>query len=68
MFNTGYTTRSGDVVKQGRAFTLEVLHASLAMYEAEYEELDAAVPLNMICSCMVLWLTCLARMREYEAV
>ena len=68
MFNIGCNARNGDIVKQDRAFTVEVLHALLAMYEVEYEELGVAMPLNLMCSCMVLLLTCLGGMHEYEAV
>ena len=68
MLNTGYNARSVNVVKQDTVFTLEVLHALLAMYEAEYEELGVDVPLNSTCSCLVLLLTCLGGMRGYEDV
>ena len=68
MFSSGCSARSGDIIKQDRAFTLEVLNALLAMYETEYKELEDAMALNLICSCMVLLLTCLGGMWGYEAV
>ena len=68
MFSTGCSVRSGDIVKQDMAYTLEVLHALLAMYKAEYKELGATMPLNSISSCMFILLTCLGGMHGYKAV
>ena len=68
MFSSGIAARMGDIVKQDRAFTIQVLHALLAMYEEEYQELGSLIPLNSICSCMFLLLTCLGGMRGFEAV
>ena len=68
MFATGCCARSGDIVKQDRAYTIEVLMALLSMYEAEYQELEGNMPLNSICACMFLLVTCLGGMRGYEAV
>ena len=67
MFNAGCSARSGDIVRQDRAYTLEVLHALIAMYQAEYEELRDTMSLNSISSCMFILLTCLGGMCEYEA-
>ena len=68
MINAGCSARSGDIVRQDRAYALEVLHALIAMYQAEYDELRATMSLNSIFSCMFTLLTCLGGMREYEAV
>jgi hypothetical protein len=38
------------------------------MYELEWNDLGADMPLESICSCMFLLLTCLGGMRGYEAV
>ena len=68
MFASGCCFRMGDIVQQDRAYTLPVLHALLAMYEAQYQEAGNLIPLNALCSCMFLLLTCLGGMRGYEAV
>ena len=68
MFAKGCCARSGDIVNQDRAYTIEILHALLAMYESEYTQLGHSMPLNAICSCMFLLVTCLGGMRGFEAV
>ena len=68
MFSSGIAARMGDTVRQDRAYTIAVLHALLAMYEAEYQELGDSMPFNSLCSCMFLLVTCLGGMRGYEAV
>src|SRR6056300_936088 len=57
MFAMGSCARSGDVVKQDRAYTIEVLMALLDMYESEYQ--DGNMTLNSMCACMFLLVTCL---------
>ena len=39
MFAPGCCACSGDIVKQARAYTMEILVALLAMYKTEHEEL-----------------------------
>ena len=68
MFATGCCARSGDIVKQDRAYTIEVLMALLVMYAAQYSDLGDGMQMNSICSCMFLLLTCLGGMRGYEAL
>ena len=59
-FETGINARSGDIISQDRAYTLEVLLALLLeMYEEEWRRLGAAMPLESICSCMFLLVSCL---------
>ena len=58
----------GDVVRQDRAYTLEVLLALLDMYETEWVELEFGMPMESMCACMFLLLTCLGGMRGFEAV
>ena len=67
-FETGINTRMGDVVSQDRAYTLEILHALLEMYELEWQEHGYSVPMVPIHSVMFLLVTCFRGMRGYEAV
>ena len=67
-FNTGICARMGDVVRQDRAYTIEVLLKLVSMYELEWNDLGLAMPMHSLCSCMFLLLSCLGGMRGYEAV
>ena len=67
-FATGCCARMGDIVKQDKAYTIEVLHKLLSMYEMEYQDLGSDMSMNSMCSVMFLLLTCLGGMRGYEAV
>ena len=67
-FALGCCARMGDIVKQDRAYTIGVVLRLLDMYEAEYQELGDKMPMNLLCSCMFLLLTCLGGMRGFEAV
>ena len=67
-FMTGCQARMGDVVGQDRAYTTAIIHALLAMYEKEWEELGEEMPVISICSLMFLMVSCLGGMRGYEVV
>lgn len=67
-FNMGISARMGDIVKQDRAYSLELLLKLLELYEAEWVQFGYDVPINSICSVMFLLLTCLGGMRGFEAV
>ena len=58
----------GDIVRQGRAYTMPVLHKLLHMYEMEYQERGVDMTLDSICSCMFLLVSCLGGMRGFEVV
>ena len=58
----------GDIPKQDRAYSAEVVHKLLESFEEEYQELGCDMPHHSICSVMILLLTCLGGMRGYEAV
>ena len=65
---TGMCARIGDIVSQDRAYTIGILRKLLEMYELEWNTLGMEMPLNSICSCMFLLVTCLGGMRGFEAV
>jgi hypothetical protein len=67
-FSLSCFARMGDIVRQDRAYTLQVLLRLLSMYEAEWNDLGFEMSLESMCSCMFLLVTCLGGMRGYEAV
>ncbi|KAL7466322.1 hypothetical protein ACHAXS_006627 [Conticribra weissflogii] len=67
-FNAGILARMGDVVRQDRAFTLEVIHKLLEMYEIEWREQEYSMPLEVIGACMFLLVSSLGGMRGFEVV
>jgi len=58
----------GDVVDQNRAYTIQVLHKLLEMYETEYRDLRSNMSMVSLNACIFLLLTCLGGMRRFEAV
>ena len=67
-FAKGICARMGDIVDQDRAYTIQVLHKLLEMYETEYRELGQNMSMISLNACMFLLLTCLGGMRGFEAV
>ena len=67
-FAIGCCARMGDIVRQDRAYTIQVLLKLLDMYEREYQDLGIAMSMESLCSVMFLLITCLGGMRGYEAV
>ena len=67
-FALGCCARMGDIVRQDRAYTIQVILKLVDMYEQEYQELGDNMPFESISACMFLLLTCLGGMRGYEAV
>ena len=67
-FALGCCARMGDIVRQDRAYSIDIVHKLLEMYEDEYQDATTAMSLNSICACMFLLLTCLGGMRGYEAM
>jgi len=67
-FTAGARARMGDIVSQDRAFTSDVLHALLSMYELEWEKDGWNMPAQAMCAAMFLLVSCLGGMRGYEVV
>ena len=67
-FTAGIRIRMGDKVSQDRAYTIQVLHALVEMYEKEWEELSWAMPIQSLCAVMFLLVSCLGGMRGYEVM
>ena len=68
-FESGINVRMGDVVSQDRAYTIEVLHALLEMYEEEWCATGySSMPMESMHSVMLLLVTCLGGLRGFEAM
>ena len=55
-------------MRQDQAYSIDIVHKLLEMYEDEYQDATTAMSLNSICACMFLLLTCLGGMRGYKAM
>ena len=55
----GMCTCIGDVVSQDKAYTIQVLLKLVSMFEAGWSDLGLNMPLESICACLFLLLTCL---------
>ena len=60
--------RIGDVVGQDKVYTIDVLLLLLSFYEEELCDLGLALPIESLCSCVFLLLTCPGYMQGYEVV
>ena len=60
--------RIRDVIGQDKAYTIDVLLRLRLFYEAEWSDLSLAMPIESLCNCLLLLLTCLGYMQRYEAV
>ena len=58
----------GDVVSQDRAYTIEVLHKLLEMYESEWQTPNYRMPTKVLASCMFLLVSSLGGMRGFEVM
>ena len=58
----------GDVVGEDKVYTIDVLLRLLSFYEEELCDLGLALPIESLCSCVFLLLTCLGHVQRYEAV
>jgi hypothetical protein len=58
----------GDIVSQDRAYTLQIIHALLQMYEDEWNNPEKEMPLKTLCSCMFLLVSSLGGMRGFEVM
>ena len=68
-FESGINARMGDVVSQDRAFTIEVLHALLEMYEVEWQSTGYyTMPMESMYSVMLLLVLCLGGLRGFEVM
>ena len=67
-FGEGICARMGDVVRQDRAYTIQVVLAVVGMFEKEWQELGYSMPLSSMNACMFFLAACLGGMRGFEVV
>ena len=68
-FEKGINARMGDVVSQDRAYTIEVLHALLEIYEEEWQATGyETMPMESLHSVMFLLVSCLGGLRGFEVM
>ena len=67
-FTTGICARMGDIVRQDRAYTIQVVLKLVEMYEREWDDHGYDMPSKSLCACMFLLVCCLGGTRGYEAV
>jgi len=67
-FTVGVSSRKGDVVRQDRAYTIEVVHAMMDMWESEFQEHGYAMPLRSMEACMFFLISCTGGFRGFETV
>ena len=68
LFARGMAVRKGDIVEQDRAYTPEVLHKLISMYDDEWEEAGGNPSLEKMNSAMFLIASCTGGFRGYETV
>ena len=67
-FAQGVSARMGDIVRQDRAYTIEIVLAVVAAFEREWQLLGYSMPLSSINACMFFLVSCLGGMRGFEVV
>jgi hypothetical protein len=67
-FTKGLRIRTGVLTRQDRAYTMDVVHEVLRMFENEWEELDGDPPLLWISAVTFFLASCLGGMRGFEVV
>ena len=68
LLTTGCSVRMGDIVSQDRAYTLEVVHAVIEMFEQEFQEQGYNMPVCDMEAALFFIVSCLGGFRVYETV
>ena len=68
IFSTGIATRMGDIVHQDRAYTLEIVHAIIAMFEEQFQEQGYSMPIREMEAALFFIAACMGGFRGYEVV
>lgn len=58
----------GDVVRQDRAYTIQVVLAVVEDFEIEWQDLGYAMPVSSMNACLFFLVSCLGGMRGFEVV
>ena len=67
-FALGISTRMGDAVSQDRAYSIEIMHKLLELFESEWEDLGFNMAAHDLSACMLLLVSCLGGMRGFEVL
>ena len=58
----------GDIVSQDRAYTLEVVHAVIDLFEQEFQEQGYTMPVRDMEAALFFIISCMGGFRGYETV
>ncbi len=67
-FAIGCAARIGDVVRQDRAYSIQIVLRLVDMYEREFQDDIRKLSYNAMNSCIFLLVTCLGGIRGFEDV
>ena len=68
LFTIGVSTRKGDIVSQDRAYTIEIVHTVINLFEKEFQELGYRIPIQNMEAALFFIASCTGGFRGYETV
>ena len=68
LFTTGVSTRKGDIIAQDRAYSIEIVHAIINLFEKEFQEFGYEIPLRHMEAALFFIASCTGGFRGYETV
>ena len=68
LFSTGMSVRMGDIVKQDQAYTIEIVHAVINLFEEQFQDEGYAMPVADFEAAMFFIISCMGGFRGYETV
>eukprot|EP00804_Cyclotella_cryptica_P009188 CCRYP_003242-RA/>CCRYP_003242-RA protein AED:0.68 eAED:0.66 QI:0/-1/0/1/-1/1/1/0/349 len=68
LFSMGIAVRMGDVVKQDRAYTIEIVHAVINLFEEQFQEEGYNMPVRDLEAALFFIISCMGGFRGYEVV
>jgi hypothetical protein len=68
LFSQGISVRMGDIVEQDRAYTLEIVHAVIELFEQQFQEEGYDMPVRDFEAALFFIVACMGGFRGYEVV
>jgi hypothetical protein len=68
LFSTGISVRMGDIVSQDRAYTIEVVHAVIKLFEDQFQAEGYQMPVEDMEAALFFIASCTGGFRGYETV
>ena len=68
LFTVGVSVRMGDIVKQDRAYTIELVHAVIDMFEQQFQKEGYNMPVRDFEAALFFIISCTGGFRGYEVV